>query len=280
MVTIQKLLRDATLHLKSISDTPQLDVECLLLHVLKKPRAFLYAHGDESLNDPQLAAFQTLLHDRLKGTPIAYIIGEREFWSKSVWVTPDTLIPRPETECLIEVALSLLGSRDDCIVLDLGTGSGAIAIALASEKPTWTIYATDKSHAALQIANKNIQRYDLKNIQLIHSDWFKNIPVRPFHLIISNPPYLAAHDPHQYQGGLQFEPKEALLSGTDGLDAIRVIVQTSKHYLHHNGLLLIEHGYDQHAQVREIFDLAGYKNINSWEDAHKIKRACGGWNMM
>ncbi|MCH9756030.1 MAG: peptide chain release factor N(5)-glutamine methyltransferase [Gammaproteobacteria bacterium] len=278
--TIKICLKKAVERLKTSSPTAQLDAELLFAHVLKKSRAFLYAHSDDALAAESIQQLESVISKRITGVPIAYLLGEREFWSLLFYVTPDTLIPRPETELLIELSLSLLGAHKTCSVLELGTGTGAIAIALASEKPLWHLLASDKSIDALSITKQNMQRHHIKNITLIESDWFEKLSGLQFNLIISNPPYLAADDPHQHQGDLRFEPKGALLSGEDGFDDLNHLIQKSMHYLTPGGLLLLEHGYDQADKLIEKLNLAGYQNVQSWQDENGYNRVVSGWKVV
>jgi len=276
MIDIKQALKKAILHLSLTSPTPQLDAEILLCHVLKKNRAYLYAYSEHVLDTSSHQLFESLIEKRFEGMPIAYLTQEREFWSLPLYVTSDTLIPRPETELLIDLALSLLGQRSHCSVLELGTGTGAISIALATEKPEWKIVATDISKPALCVAQKNIERHQLHNITLMESNWFQTIPNQTFDLIISNPPYLAEHDPHQHQGDLRYEPKQALVSGEDGLNDIKTIIKTSRHYLVTGGLLLLEHGYNQAQDVAECLLSEQYHHVQCWQDTAGLDRVSAG----
>lgn len=277
MIDIKSALRYASTRLAESSPTPQLDAEILLLHIIQKNRSYLYAHSEQVLENTQHKQFDTLISKRLKGLPIAYLTNEREFWSLPLYVTPDTLIPRPETELLVELALSHVGTHSSCSVLELGTGTGAISIALATEKPPWHITATDLSQPALLIAQKNASRHKTQNITFVHSHWFENIPAQAFDLIISNPPYLAEQDPHQYEGDLRFEPKQALVSGKDGFEDLMHIIHISRNYLKPSGLLLLEHGYNQGQAVTSALSQASYKNIQCWQDAAGLDRVSGGF---
>lgn len=278
MISIKAALREASTRLAESSPTAQLDAELLLLHVIKKNRAFLYAHSEEVLEAKLYHAFEVVISKRIEGIPIAYLTNEREFWSLPLYVTSDTLIPRPETELLIELTLSLLGERSTCSVLELGTGTGAISLALATEKPHWNITAADISKAALLIAQKNAERHQAKNIIFMQSNWFKAIPEQAFDLIISNPPYLAEQDPHQHEGDLRFEPKQALVSGVDGLDDLTHIIHESHDYLAPGGLLLLEHGYHQGKAVTDNLSRTNYQDVQCWQDAAGLDRVSGGWN--
>lgn len=277
MIDIKSLLRQASTRLAESSPTAQLDAELLLLHVIQKNRAFLYAHSEKILDAPLHQAFEALVLKRMQGIPIAYLIGEREFWSLPLKVTTDTLIPRPETERLIELTLSLLGERKTCSVLELGTGTGAISIALATEKTHWNITAVDISKPALLVARNNAKRHRVQNITFKHSNWFKSIPKQTFDLIISNPPYLAEQDPHQHHGDLRFEPKQALLSGLNGLDDLEHIIHTSHQYLATPGLILLEHGFNQATAIKNHLLREGYQKIHCWQDTEQLDRVSGGW---
>ncbi len=250
--------------------------EILLQYTLKVARAYLYAHTEQTLSPDQIAHYQDLLQRRQQGTPIAYLIGQRSFWTFDLMVSPHTLIPRPETELLIERILAKTDSKRPYTLLDLGTGSGAIALAIASERPHWQITACDQSVEALQIAEHNAQALQLTTIQFIQSDWFQALDQQQFDIIVSNPPYLSCNDPHLLQGDLRFEPQSALVSGQDGLDALRIIIQNSCHHLRGHGLLIVEHGYEQGAAIYELLDLNGYQNIQSWQDWQGHIRVCSG----
>ena len=250
--------------------------EILLQYTLKVARAYLYAHTEQTLSLDQIARYQDLLQQRQQGTPIAYLIGQRSFWTLDLIVSPHTLIPRPETELLIERMLAETDAKQPYTLLDLGTGSGAIALAIASERPDWHITACDQSAEALQIAEHNAQALQLTTIQFIRSDWFQALDQQQFDIIVSNPPYLASDDPHLLQGDLRFEPQSALVSGKDGLDALRIIIQNSCHHLSERGLLIVEHGYAQGAAVYKLFEQYGYQNIQSWQDWQEHDRICSG----
>ncbi len=261
MTDIKQALFHATHKLKSSSATARLDAELLLLEVLKKPRTFLYAHGDTLLQAPQIGAFEALVEKRIAGVPIAYLRGMQEFWSLKLITTPATLIPRPETELLVEFILSKFQHQAVCNLLELGTGTGAITVALAHEKPSWMFLASDISEEALSVAEQNMKKHKLQNITLIHSDWFTAIPNTQFDIIISNPPYLEEDDPHQNEGDLRFEPKRALVSGPSGLDALSHIIKHAPTYLNPGGVLALEHGYNQARAVKHLLEDAGYTNI-------------------
>lgn len=264
-MNIQHILQNANTQLTGISDSPQLDAEILLAHALHKSRTFLYTWPQHAVDESSQQQFEQLLSRRLAGQPVAYIIGRREFWSLELQVTADTLIPRPETELLVEQALTLLPATTIDIV-DLGTGSGAIALALASERPLWHITATDKSTAALTVARNNAQKLRLTNIEFVIGEWFEPLAGQHFHAIISNPPYIAEHDVHLSEGDVRFEPASALISGNEGLADIQLIAQHAGRYLLAGGFLMLEHGYNQQQQVYDIFQYNGLVNITQLPD--------------
>lgn len=260
-----------------LGKNPELEAEILLCYLLKKNRAYLFAHPEQLLSDEQFAHYQNLLAERAQGVPIAYITGEREFWSLNLKVNRHTLIPRHETELLVELALEKLPNSPDTCILELGTGSGAIALALAKERPQWHIVACDVSEEALLVAKENAQRLQLSNVRFYHSDWYSNVPQQQYHAIISNPPYIAEHDPHLQEADLRFEPYSALASGQQGLADLLLIIKQGYDYLLPNGVLLLEHGYDQKLNVQAILTELGYKNIQCWQDIQGHDRVSGGW---
>ncbi|MCX7098794.1 MAG: peptide chain release factor N(5)-glutamine methyltransferase [Methylococcales bacterium] len=266
MPTIKTQLALAATCLADHSDTPLLDAEVLLGFVLGKPRTYLRAWCDNPLTEQQLAAFDALLEQRQFGTPIAYLTGTREFWSRDFRVTPDVLIPRPDTELLIELSLALIQKNQAVKLLDLGTGSGIIAVTLAAECPNAFVTATDASKAALSVAQYNAHRHQLTNIEFILSDWFSNIPKTAFDLVISNPPYIADYDEHLQQGDVRFEPSTALIAADHGLSDIKTIADHARGYLKPAGHLLIEHGYNQAPQVQAIFNALAYDKVQSYQD--------------
>jgi len=277
-VQISQLLISACQQLDKLTDSARLDAEILLAHALKKNRTWLATWADKSLPDNEINSFNSLLERRKAGEPIAHITGSREFWSLDVKVTKDTLIPRPETELMVEKILSLYPQQNNIELLDLGTGSGAIALALASERPGWKITATDQSPSALDIARQNAQRLALNNINFQSGDWFEPVNNRKFDIIASNPPYIPHTDPHLSQGDVRFEPRSALASGEDGLDAIRLICQQARTHLKPEAMLIIEHGFDQKSALRSIFMLSGYKNIQQDLDLAANPRLTHGFN--
>ncbi|MCO1333767.1 peptide chain release factor N(5)-glutamine methyltransferase [Microbulbifer sp. OS29] len=247
------------------SDSARLDTELLLGSVLGRERTWLYTWPEYELTAVEQQRFEQLLQRRQAGEPVAHLIGEREFWSLPLKVDPSTLIPRPDTELLVETALEFF-PQQRLRVLDLGTGSGAIALALASEKPAWQIIAAEKSPAALALAEENRRRLALKNVEMIQSDWFSSLEQQPFSLIVSNPPYIDASDPHLGQGDVRFEPLSALVAERQGLADIEHIAAVAGDYLEEDGWLMVEHGWQQADRVREIFTAVGFKGVASRRD--------------
>jgi release factor glutamine methyltransferase len=252
------------------------EAEVLLLHLLGKPRSWLFSHGDDELDMAAQAAYEAMLDRRESGEPVAYITGRRGFWSLELEVTPATLIPRPETELLVELALRRLPTGEACTAADLGTGSGAVALALASERPRARITATDASAAALEVARRNAGRLAIANVDFVAGDWLRPLAGRCFQLIVSNPPYIEAADPHLAQGDLRFEPPGALASGSDGLDDLRRIVRDACTHLAPGGWLLFEHGWNQGEAARALLADAGYGGVFTAQDLEHRDRVSGG----
>ncbi len=248
------------------SDSAQLDAEILLCTVLRCERSHLYAYPEMELSNPLIESLNKLIVLRSQGQPIAYLAKQKEFWSISFNVTEDTLIPRPETELLIETALKFIPTNSKIKILDLGTGSGAIAIAMASERPSAKITATDISDKALKIAKLNAKSHKIKNIKFEKADWFKIKDAKPYDVIISNPPYISNDDPHLTQGDIRFEPLSALASGEDGLDDLRTIISEAKNNLNKQGWLLVEHGYNQAEPVQQLFIENSFTSVSTIKD--------------
>jgi release factor glutamine methyltransferase len=278
MISIRNALEQASQQLDALDTDPRLEAELLLGHLLNKNRAYLYAHSEEAISAEQLKSFNQLIAQRASGIPIAYLTGYRDFWSLTLKVNRHTLIPRHDTERLVELALELMGRQSNISILDMGTGSGAIALALAKERPDWQISACDASEEALKIAMENAADLGLKNIKFYHSDWFSALPEKKYHVIISNPPYINEQDPHLNQGDVRFEPRSALVSSQEGLADLQYIIQHGYDYLLPKGLLLLEHGYDQKSDLETILNRLGYKNVQCWQDIQGHDRVSGGWH--
>ncbi len=271
---VDMLLRGAAERL-SYADAHH-DAELLLAHAMQQSRSWLYAHRDASLSPAELQKFEALIARRVEGEPLVYLIGRRGFWAFDLTVTPDTLIPRPETERLVELALERMSPDSGIRIADLGTGSGAVALALAYERKQAEVIATDVSAAALDVARGNAHTLGLANLQFRQGDWWAPLHGERFDLIVSNPPYIAEDDPHLRRGDLRYEPARALASGRDGLDAIRLIVRDAPAHLQSGGWLLLEHGWAQGAAVRGLLDACGFEAINTCTDLEHRDRVTIG----
>jgi len=261
---IDEALDGAILQLDAASDSPRLDAELLLARALDVQRSYLFAHPEDRMDPEARARFEAALSQRLDGMPMAYITGEKEFWSMSLIVSPATLVPRPETELLVEQALMRIPRKSDWAIADLGTGSGAIALAIARERPLCQVTATDLSEAALDVARVNARHLSLPNIEFVTGDWTEPLAGRRFDLVVSNPPYVRADDPHL--PALGFEPRSALEAGRDGLDAIRRLAATVGAILLPGGSMLLEHGFDQSEDVAAMLSAAGWTEIRTVND--------------
>jgi len=276
MPDIKSTLSSAAKSLSDLSDSSRIDCEWLLCFVLDKPRSYLHSWPEKMLSSDETTQFEKLVNRRAGGEPIAHILGERGFWSLNLKVTTDTLIPRPETERLVELALELIPNQSQWEILDLGTGTGAIALSLAMERPACFISATDQSLAALDVAKQNAKNNKISNIEFIHSNWFAKLKNKKFDIIVSNPPYIEENDPHLQQGDVRFEPLSALTSGKDGLDDIRTIIKNSPVHLTQHGILLIEHGFNQAEPVCNLLNLAGFNKVKNVKDDNDIPRVSVG----
>ena len=276
-LTLQQVLRQATQQLTHLSDAePRFDAEVLLCYLLQKNRSHLIAWPDKVLSDTQIKAYTALINRRATGEPIAYITGQREFWSLELQVTPATLIPRPETEILVEQALVHIPKEAQWQVADLGTGSGAIALAIASERPRCQLYAIDISAEALAVAKQNAKRLNIHNINFLHSHWLDAFSAKSLNMVLSNPPYIETSDPHLCQGDVRFEPAGALSSGVDGLDDIRILIASAAQTLRPNGWLMMEHGYNQAKVVMDLLQQQGYCNVVDYVDYAGNDRVAAG----
>ena len=263
------------------------DAERLLSFVLNKPISFLRAHGEAEINPDDEKKFRELLHERAQGKPFAYITGEQPFWTLSLFVTPEVLIPRPETELLVEKILKF--SNADCPhpnpppqagegikLLELGTGSGAIALAIAKERPDWNVIAVDKSIAALAVAEKNAVLNNIHNVTFLHSDWYETLDHQTFDIIVANPPYIAHDDPEVEKNVAAHEPREALFSEENGLRDLKMIIQNAPLYLNQHGVLLVEHGYQQGDAVRALFKTVSFNFVETFRDLSGHERGTQG----
>lgn len=272
-MTIRDLLKCSQLLLNG--EAAALDCELLLCHCLGQDRTYVYTWPEREVDSAIESEFQKLLERRIDGEPIAYLIGRREFWSLSLRVNNSTLIPRPDTERLVEVALDLSLPKNTR-VLDLGTGTGAIALALAKENPDWQVLGVDVAVEAVQLAQQNAGDLRIANVQFRASNWFEQIAPQHFDLVVSNPPYIEENDPHLTQGDVRFEPRRALVAAQNGLAAIAEIANTAKNYLRSDGWLLFEHGYKQAPAVRTLLSQLGYADISTWDDWGGNERVTGG----
>lgn len=264
-ITVKQLIGQASQLLNGKSDSQQLDCQILLCNTLKKTQSYVFTWPDVQLTEQQVIDFTEVFKRRLAGEPIAYIVGEKEFWSLSLKVSPATLIPRPDTETLVDLVLAN-HQQATLDLLDLGTGTGAIALALASEQPDWHVEAIDFNHDAVALANENKQRNNLDWVSIYQSDWFGNIDNK-FDVIVSNPPYIDEQDPHLGEGDVRFEPNSALVAKEQGLEDLKHIIATARGYFKSTGgCLYLEHGYDQAQQVQALFVEYGYQNPRTQKD--------------
>ena len=247
------------------SESAKLDAQVLLLHILQEPRSYLFTWPEHALSDEQQSQFNVFIQRRLKGEPVAHITGLREFWSLSLEINATTLIPRPDTETLVEQALEI-ALPATAKVLDLGTGTGAIALALGSEMPSWQITAVDRVSDAVALATRNQQRLAINNVHVKQSNWFSELHGEKFNLIVTNPPYIESSDIHLNQGDVRFEPLSALVADDCGMSDIKQIITQSRDYLSSNGYLLIEHGFEQGEAVRHFFEKMAFVNIKTVKD--------------
>jgi release factor glutamine methyltransferase len=260
----------------AVSGLVPMEAKILLVHVLGRDRAWLAAHRDAELEPAKARAFDALVRRRIEGEPIAYLVGQREFFGLDLEVTPDALIPRPETELLVTLACGWLAADQEARVLDLGSGSGAVALAIAHARPCAFVTAIDVSTRALSLARRNAQQLSIANVEFVESDWFSSLPLERFALIVANPPYVARDDPHLAEGDLRFEPERALVSGHDGLDATRAIVARAPSFLAPGARIALEHGLDQASAVRALLGEAGFLEVASARDLAGIERVSYG----
>lgn len=271
------LLDDATKTLYDNSESPRIDAEVLMQHVIERPLAWLIAHGETIASTDHTNAFYDLVKLRHAGHPIAYLTGHKNFWNLSLKVDSHVLIPRPDTETLVEKALERLPKDSDLDVLDLGTGSGAIALSIAKERPNAKVLAVDSQTAALAIARENALSNDVNNALFLHSDWYSTLPQNQnFDLIVSNPPYVDSDDPHLQKGDLRFEPTVALTAQDKGLADLNIIIQTAPLFLKPRGWLLVEHGYNQAEDIANLFNQNDFCDIDCATDINDLPRCTMG----
>jgi release factor glutamine methyltransferase len=275
-LSIQDALDSAGKLLAACNDAPALESSVLLAHVLGISRAQLRTRPEQALRTDQQQAFFELIARRKTGEPVAYLVGHREFWSLDLIVNEHTLIPRPETELLVELALTRIPLDTEFHILDLGTGSGAIALAVASERPRCRVTASDLSPQALAVARANAERLNIANVSFREGSWLSPFGTERFDIIVANPPYVAEHDPHLDEGDLPAEPRSALVAGPTGLEMIGTIVDGAKRHMREEAWLLMEHGYNQAAMVAKLLHDAAYRQVQTWRDTAGIERVSGG----
>lgn len=268
--TVARLLDDATARISATlgleKREARLEARVLAAHAWQVDAAWLIAHDTDPTTPSQQRAIECMVDRRKAGEPVAYILGEREFFGLNFAVTPAVLIPRPDTELLVEAALQRLPEDTSCRILDLGTGSGAVAIALARQRPMAEVVAVETSAEALEVAQANVCRLGVNNVQCVAGNWYSALDEKKFDMIVSNPPYIAVSDPHLDIGDLRFEPRQALASGHDGLDDLRVIVDGAPAHLATGGWLLLEHGWNQSAPCRALFESRGFSEPHTLRD--------------
>ena len=257
--------------LNAISTSPRLDIQLLLMHAMGQTRSWLLTHDDQPLTAAELEQFQILLSRRAAGEPVAYLLGTQGFWDMDLMVNSGTLIPRPETELLIELLLETLPAGEAIKLIDLGTGTGAIALAVARERPAWQVHATDRHAAALRVAQHNLHNWSPGNVQLIQAHWLAAFGPASFDVIVANPPYIREDDPHL--PNLQFEPSTALVANNNGYGDLQQIINGARRCLKPHGLLLLEHGFDQQSALLATLQQAGFTDLQSFADLNHRPRA-------
>lgn len=271
-LSVKATLQWAEKKLTSI-DMARLDAELLLAHVLKQPRSFVLAYTEHILSAVQWMQYQAMIEQRARQMPLAYLLGEKEFWSLCFEITPEVLIPRPETELLVELLLQEYQKSAQLTVIDLGTGSGAIAVAIAYARPNWKIFASDSSQSALSIAQKNAERLlKTNNITFFLSDWLSDFPNMQVEVLVSNPPYLAANDPHLVNTEISHEPQSALVAADDGFAAYKKIISQSRSYLISGGRIYLEHGAEQADKIAQLLEQEGFSEIKNCRDFSGLPR--------
>jgi release factor glutamine methyltransferase len=272
---VATLLSEARAQLEGHSPSAALDARVLLAHLLGKPETFLFTWPEHEPTDSQQRQFREWIARRRDGVPVAHLVGRREFYGHEFLVSPDTLIPRPDTELLVDLALELLPGNLPQRLADLGTGTGAIAISLGLARPQWTVLAVDFTVAILDLAERNVRRLGATNVQVRQSSWCRDLPGQ-YHALVSNPPYIAENDPHLDEGDVRYEPRSALTAGADGLDDIRVLIEQAPSRLLPGGWLLLEHGYDQGDAVRALMAAGGFSDVQTRRDLGDRERVTLG----
>lgn len=275
-MTFQEAVDNATAKLSAISDSAKLDAQLLVCQACNFAQTKLIAHPEQELSNEELTIFKSLLARRSQGEPLAYIIGKQEFWSLNFIVNENVLIPRPETELLVEIALDLISDKQAPQILDLGTGSGAIAIAIGKERNDCTIMATDISQLALEVATLNAEKHKVA-IQFIHSDWYQKLGAEMFDVIVCNPPYVAEEDPQLHQYVKLFEPTHAVISNKKGTQDLENVITNAHQYLLSPGYLLLEHGFQQATEVQQLFKQHRFKQIRTHKDLSGLDRVTSGY---
>ena len=269
-MNIKNIMRDLSVKLSKVSLSPDLDSEILLMKALRVSRAYLHTYNDKVISESKKKLIEELVNRRMNKEPIAYILGKKEFWSRDFYINQHTLIPRPESEMLVELIIQTNSRKKISCILELGTGCGCISVSIAKELSHSQIVSTDICAKALEVANKNAQHYGVNNISFIKSDWFNELDNQKFDCIVSNPPYIRKDDP--YLSELIFEPSKALISGDDGLEAIEIIASNAMDYLSSEGQIFIEHGKDQEREIQKIFELNNWKDIICYRDLGGLPR--------
>ncbi len=276
ITTIRQQLAWATALFEAISDSARLDSEILLAHCLAQNRSYLMTWPERELAAGQLECFHALVQRRLEPQPVAYLVGSREFYSLQLETTPATLVPRPETELLVEKTLQLVAAIQSPSILELGTGTGAIALALKTHCPDCRVSATDFNHETLEVARRNADQHHLQ-VEFLQSDWYQSLAAdQRYDLIVSNPPYIAANDPYLSSGDLPAEPRHALCSGDSGLEALEIIIHGAGDHLHPGGWLVLEHGYDQQQEVQRLLSGQGFDQVETFNDFNDLPRVSLG----
>ncbi len=272
MLTYRTLLDSATKTLYEATDTPRIDAEFLMQHAVGQSMAWIISYGDSPAATEHIKTFNRLIDERANGVPVAYLMGHKEFWTLKLKVNSSVLIPRGDTEVLVEQALERISATAKSRVLDLGTGSGAIALSVAKERPEALVLAVDKHAEAIEVAQKNAKLNEISNVEFAQSDWYSTLADERFDLVLSNPPYVAPNDEHLSRGDLRFEPVTALVAGNSGMADLNQIIEGARSFLKPNGWLILEHGYQQHQAVANKLRESGFVNLSLYADLNQLPR--------